>query len=43
LENTWRALSECRAGYLKSPEKNSSPTRTILKASLKTLPSESWE
>ena len=43
LENSWRALSECRAGYLRSPEKSSSSTRTILKASLKTLSSESWE
>ena len=43
LENSWRALSECRAGYLRSPEKNSSSTRAVLKGNLKTLPSESWE
>lgn len=43
LESRWRALSECRAGYLRTPEKRHSLKNAGLKASLKTVLTESWE
>ena len=43
LEMSWRALSECQAGYLRSPEKDRSIKHKILNASLKTIPIESWK
>lgn len=43
LENSWRALSDCRAGYVRLPEKIKSSTQAVLKASVKDLPPEVWE